>query len=110
MTDMDLDRLADAVRSRRVALNLRQIDFPISPAKLVQIEKGAEPPPSPLVSARLESALGWAPGSIRAILGGGNPTMAGDLANVDFWAFLGSGGVVRHGLRWPDAASIHQNV
>lgn len=73
-----VQRLADLMDQRRVALRLRWEDVAdeagISTAFLRKIRSGQTA--SPLTLAKLETALGWAPGSISAILGGGVPTEA----------------------------------
>lgn len=73
-----VQRLADLMDQRRVALRLRWEDVAdaagISTAFLRKIRSGTAA--SPLTLAKLESALEWAPGSIGAILDGGTPTEA----------------------------------
>ncbi|MEV6035958.1 hypothetical protein AB0L65_32715 [Nonomuraea sp. NPDC052116] len=67
--------LADLMERRRIALHLRWDDVAeaagISAAFLRKIRSGTGA--RPLTMAKLEAALNWAPGSIDAILAGGEP-------------------------------------
>lgn len=68
-----LDRLMDA---RRLDLDMNWDDLAltakISVATLRAIRRG-ETDPRPITKRRMESALRWAPGSIDAVLAGGDP-------------------------------------
>jgi transcriptional regulator with XRE-family HTH domain len=74
----DLQRLATAARNRRRKLGLTTIAVAvaagISKDPYAKIEAGA--PVRAATYAKVEPALGWAAGSIRAVLDGGDPTLA----------------------------------
>ncbi|WP_424863115.1 helix-turn-helix domain-containing protein [Streptomyces sp. MMS24-I29] len=73
-----LRRLAEAVRRRRVELELKKIEVAtgagISVNTYVKIENGQSV--RDVTYGKIESALGWAPGSCQEVLRGGQPTIA----------------------------------
>lgn len=79
MVHMEWGRLGDAVVARRVKLGLRsQKAFAdhsgLSLRLISDLERGNRSSYDPSTFARLEDALEWAPGSVKAILDGGHPT------------------------------------
>jgi hypothetical protein len=73
----DWQRVADYVRERRIELDMTQADVQAaggpSPATQRMIEGALQTSYQPVILARLERALGWGRGSIRAIRSGGEP-------------------------------------
>ncbi|MFJ5724714.1 hypothetical protein [Streptomyces sp. NPDC093149] len=73
-----LQTLADAVRQRRVQLDLKKIDVAndaeIAINTYMKIENGQSV--RDVTYGKIESALGWAPGSCQEVLCGGQPTIA----------------------------------
>lgn len=72
-----LQRLADAVKQRRVDLRLSQEEMQArggpSTTKMSQIEAAKPPYPRGATQRRLEQALGWAAGSVDKVIAGGVP-------------------------------------
>jgi len=83
----DWERLADAIKRRREALGFTQVKLAelvgVTDTTIRNLEGGRQftRPPSSLPS--VERALGWAPGSARAVMAGGEPTVEADAAPVD---------------------------
>ncbi|HEY3980187.1 MAG TPA: helix-turn-helix transcriptional regulator [Streptosporangiaceae bacterium] len=78
MVDEDWQRLADYVVARRVELGIRDRRAfaeatGVTERTLGKLENGQRVSPSTL--GMVENKLGWAPGSWRRILAGGEPTM-----------------------------------
>lgn len=77
--DGDWSALAQRVVARRGELDLTQQAVYAaggpSTVTIRQIEGVGRTSYKPLILSRLEKALGWAPGSVRAILAGGEPTL-----------------------------------
>lgn len=77
MDATDWKRLADAIKHRREALGLTQVQLAelmgVSDTTIRNLEGGREFKRLPASVAAVEQALGWAPGSARAILAGGEP-------------------------------------
>lgn len=75
----DAQRLADRVAARRGELGLthREMQFAggPSPATMSLIEGAGRDSLQVGIAGKLEKALQWAPGSVRAILAGGEPTL-----------------------------------
>lgn len=75
----DARRLSEAMEKRRLELRMKWTQVAdradLSGAGLSAIRRG-DRSPSPLTRARIEHALGWAPGSVEAILDGREPTDA----------------------------------
>ncbi|MFB7917096.1 hypothetical protein [Streptomyces sp. NPDC056061] len=73
-----LQRLADVVQRRRVELDLKKIDVAngaeIAINTYVKIESGQSV--RDVTYGKIESVLGWAPGSSKEVLRGGQPTIA----------------------------------
>lgn len=72
-------RLGDAIVVRRVKLGLTSREAlakhsGMSPRILSYLEHGDRDSYDPSTFARLEAALEWAPGSVQAVLDGGQPT------------------------------------
>lgn len=69
-------RLSEAMEKRRLELRMKWTQVAdradLSGAGLSAIRRG-DRSPSPLTRARIEHALRWAPGSVEAILAGGDP-------------------------------------
>jgi hypothetical protein len=74
----DWQRVADYVRDRRIELDLTQADVHAaggpSPATQRLVEGALQSAYQPAILGRLERALRWKRGSIRAIRNGGEPT------------------------------------
>lgn len=77
----DWDRLAGAIRERRLALGMTQQQLAdaagVTRSTIKNLEGARQPtkrPPSSI--AAVEQALGWAPGSVRTVLDGGAPVIA----------------------------------
>jgi hypothetical protein len=74
--------LGRLVRERRTELGLTQAEVQSaggpSPATLYLIETGRHGSYRPQVLRRLERALGWRAGSVRAVLAGGQPVLEGE--------------------------------
>lgn len=82
----DATRLSEAMERRRLELRMKWTQVAeradLSQAGLGAIRRG-ERSPSPLTRARIEHALEWAPGSVDAILAGGDPiTSAAGVSDV----------------------------
>jgi hypothetical protein len=78
MDDEDWQRLADYVVARRVELGMRDRrafaeESGVTERTLGKLENGQRVSPSTL--GMVENRLGWAPGSWRRILAGGEPTL-----------------------------------
>ena len=77
---MPWEQLADAVKSRRTELGLTQAQVAELGDLSVELLRMVENNRAGRLSARkargLERALGWEPGSVAAILGGGSATLA----------------------------------
>jgi len=74
----DWDRLAGAIRERRQALGMTQQQLAdaagVTRTTIKNLEGARQPTKRlPSSTAAVEQALGWAPGSIRIVLDGGNP-------------------------------------
>lgn len=80
VTDDNWHRLADKVIERRTQLDMTQQDVQAAggpaTATLRNIEGAHQTSYRRAILARLERALGWAPGSVNSILAGGDPTPA----------------------------------
>jgi hypothetical protein len=80
--DQDWRRLAEAARDRRNELGFTQEDARAaggpSTATMRLIEGALQEGYTPAILRRLEGALRWAPGSVRAVLAGGDPVPLGD--------------------------------
>src|SRR5262250_158313 len=79
MAGEDWQRLADYVVARRVELGMRDRRAfaqatGVTERTIGKVENGQQVSPSTL--AMVENCLGWAPGSCRGILAGGEPTVA----------------------------------
>ncbi|GAA2485154.1 hypothetical protein GCM10010406_21760 [Streptomyces thermolineatus] len=74
----DWARLGSAVRARRDELHMTQVDLAkkagVSEGTVQNIESGRAYSRRPPSLPRIESSLGWAPGSVSSILSGGSPT------------------------------------
>lgn len=72
-------RLGERISGARARLRLTQQELAdrigVSVKTVNNLEAGRTGPPRPANRALLEDALGWAPGSVRAILDGGEPTV-----------------------------------
>lgn len=77
-------RVGDAVRAARKAQDLTQAELGaranVSTATIRAIERGTEYGSVTLTLRSVEAALSWAPGSVQAILDGGQPTTQYDVA------------------------------
>ena len=82
----DHERLDQAIEARAIELDLSYIQLAeragISDVSLRNFRKGRGNL-RPRNQRRLETALGWAPGSIGDVLAGGSPTLAGDEFGVE---------------------------
>ncbi|BBB01007.1 hypothetical protein RVR_8238 [Actinacidiphila reveromycinica] len=78
MSTEDLPRLADAVKTRRLALGLARLKAAKSAGINKDTWKRVEEalPVRDLAYAAIDQELGWAVGSCAAIKGGGEPTVA----------------------------------
>lgn len=90
----DIQRLADAVRARRDALDLTQLDVHgrggPSNSTLTSIENGAASSVSPATLRKLDAGLGWERGSARRVyLEGGDPVAVGGPVKGDYVAAPG---------------------
>lgn len=76
---MDKQRLAAYVAARRNELGLNQADAAVAGGTSLSswniIENPKASAPQGATLAAVDRALGWAPGSARAVLDGGEPTM-----------------------------------
>ncbi|MGV2384200.1 MAG UNVERIFIED_CONTAM: helix-turn-helix transcriptional regulator [Thermobifida fusca] len=85
MTPTPHERLAQAVEARRgeLGLSLREVAerAGITGETLRAVRRGSNEP-SQLTKRGIERALRWAPGSVDAILAGGDPTPAGPYAHI----------------------------
>lgn len=81
MTD-DLTNLANHVKARRAQMDWTQLDVYArggpSNSKLTEIEDARPPSPSRATLRKLDVGLGWAPGSAKACLAGGEPSVGSD--------------------------------
>lgn len=81
MDDPNRNRLSDAMEHRRIELRMAWQDVAkaagLSVAGIGAIRRG-ERDPLPLTRRKLEDALQWQPGSIEAVLTGGDPTPLGN--------------------------------
>lgn len=77
LKDADWTRLADHVRAARTALDITQADLAakagIGLATVQLLERGTARTRLPNTISAVEAALGWAPGSARSVLSGGDP-------------------------------------
>ena len=84
-TTLQWARLATAIRAAREARGLTQVDLAeragISEGSVQNLESGAPRTRMPQSLAKVEPHLGWAAGSGRAILHGGEPTPASPADN-----------------------------
>lgn len=78
--DADRGRLARAIQRRRDSLGFTQVQLAdlagVTDTTIRNLEGGREFKRLPASLPAVEQALGWVPGSARAILGGGEPTLA----------------------------------
>jgi|SRR5690606_7104785 len=85
MTPTPHERLAQAIEARRgeLGLSLREVAerAGITGETLRAVRRGSNEP-SQLTKRGIERALRWAPGSVDAILAGGDPTPAGPYAHI----------------------------
>lgn len=83
----DLQRFGRIVRERREELGLQQEEMKDrggpSSTTMSQIERGVGKPPTRLVLDRLDRGLGWASGSAKRTLAGGEPSVTGVIRNRD---------------------------
>lgn len=81
----DATRLSEAMEKRRLELRMKWTQVAdradLSQAGLGAIRRG-ERSPSPLTRARIEHALQWAPGSVDAIMAGGDPINSAPTSDV----------------------------
>ncbi len=75
MNDAPAIRLGEQVRTRRIELGIRQQDLEgVSTSTLTKIERGdTDASYRPATIRALEVGLRWGPGSVQAILAGGEP-------------------------------------
>lgn len=80
--DTDRGRLATAIQRRREALGFTQVQLAtlagVTDTTIRNLEGGRRFTRPPASLPAVEQALGWAPGSGRAVLAGGEPTLASD--------------------------------
>lgn len=85
MTGSHHERLAELMDARRLELGMTWEEVAsaagIKPPTLRAIRNGTNRP-SQLTKRGIERALRWAPGSVDAILAGGDPTPAGPYAHI----------------------------
>jgi transcriptional regulator with XRE-family HTH domain len=85
MSDMDEQRLPDAVRARRKQLGLKQAEAAaladMAPSTWASVEQGRQPSPAIDTRRGICRALGWTPDSIDRVLRG-EPTQLADVPNV----------------------------
>jgi transcriptional regulator with XRE-family HTH domain len=78
---MDWARLASTIREARASLSWTQQQLAdqaqVSLATLQNLEAGKARSRRPMSADRVAAALGWAPGSVDAVLAGGEPTPSG---------------------------------
>ena len=78
-TKLQWPKLAEAIRAAREARGLSQVDLAeragISEGSVQNLESGKARTRIPPSLAKIEAPLGWAPGSGRAILDGGEPDL-----------------------------------
>lgn len=83
----DWKRLGRYVRARREELDMLQDEFSVrygvSTSTLQAIEMAKQPGYRRETLQKLEVGLRWAPGSVKAILAGGEPTLVEDDGGVD---------------------------
>lgn len=86
LKDGDWLRLADHVRAARNALEMTQSDLAakagIGFTTVQLLERGTPRTRLPNTISAVEAALGWAPGSARAILAGGDPDTVPSLPKI----------------------------
>lgn len=74
----NLKRFGEIVKARREDLGLRQDQLVErrgpSTTTMTKVENGNPPPPSAVTLRKLDTSLGWEPGSAQKTLDGGNPT------------------------------------
>ena len=84
--DGDWTRLADHVRAARTLLDLTQADLAakagIGLSTVQLLERGTTRTRLPDTISAVESALGWAPGSARALLSGGEAEPVAQLPRI----------------------------
>lgn len=84
----DWTRLADHVRAARNALGMTQADLAaaagIGFTTVQLLERGVPRTRLPNTISAIEAALGWAPGSARRVLEGGDPEAAVTLPKIRF--------------------------
>jgi len=89
----DWERLARYVLNRRTSLRMTQEDVRTAggpgTATMRLIEGALQTSYRPVILARLEHALEWAPGSIERILSGGEPTPNEDLPYMTLPGVIG---------------------
>lgn len=88
LVSYDFERLAEAIIAAREAKTWTQDDLvresALGRSTIQRLESGKQTAyPSRATIQALERTLGWAPGSVRSILGGGEPTYLGDEASTD---------------------------
>lgn len=85
MTGSHHERLAELMDARRLELGMTWEEVAsaagIKPPTLRAIRNGTNRP-SPLTARGLDKAMSWTPGSVEAILDGGEPTLAGPYAHL----------------------------
>lgn len=77
------ERLADELNRRRLELRLQWTDIAKAAGitdKALRAMRRGEYGPSELTQIRLDEALRWRPGSVAAVLGGGQPRLLGQLS------------------------------
>lgn len=83
--DADWERLADMVRRRREALGLTQVQLAertgLTDTTIGNLEGGRRFKRVPASVPAVEQGLGWAPGSARVVLAGGEPTLIAEVAD-----------------------------
>lgn len=76
----DRERLANAVKTRRNELELRQDQMAArggpSTTKMTEVEQMIGPTPSAMTLRKLDDSLGWERGSAARVLAGGDPVLA----------------------------------
>lgn len=86
LKDADWTRLADFARAARLALGLTQAELAakagIGFTTIQLLERGTARTRLPDTIPAVEAALGWAPGSARAVLGGGVPEPVASLPAI----------------------------
>lgn len=84
--EADWDRLAEAVRQRREALGLTQVQLAeragVTDTTIGNLEGGRKFRRTPASLPAVEQELGWTPGSARVVLAGGDPTLTSEVADA----------------------------